>query len=100
MSEGGRGSTRTAGYFSPTLLVVKHRNTGHPNRIKRGQTHLGDNGVYSIPEELPNLDIPLSARKLASTLLAFDPLFLQDDRMTAEYSDLRKLQGVFLRPRK
>ena len=57
-------------------------------------------GVYSSPEELQNPDIPLPARQLASALLAVDPSFLQDDRMTAEYSDLRKLQGVFLRPRK
>ena len=29
-----------------------------------------------------------------------DPTFLLDDRKSAEYKNLRKLQGIFLRPRK
>ena len=45
-------------------------------------------------------EIPLPGRQLASALLAVDPTFLQDDWMGAEYQDLRKLQGRFLRPRK
>jgi hypothetical protein len=42
-------------------------------------------GVYSKSEELHNRDIPLPARQLAA-LLAVDPTFLHDDRMTAESS--------------
>ena len=56
--------------------------------------------VFSHPESINNPAIPLPVRQLASALLAVDQTFLLDDRMNAEYKDLRKLQGFFLRPRK
>jgi hypothetical protein len=56
--------------------------------------------VFSKPELLQEQAMPLPGRQLASALLAVDPTFLQDDWTGAEYKDLRKLQGRFLRPRK
>jgi hypothetical protein len=56
--------------------------------------------VFARPELDRATDIPLPARQLASALREVDPTFLLDDRMSAEYKDLRKLQGLFLRPRK
>jgi hypothetical protein len=43
---------------------------------------------------------PLPARQLASSLLAVDPTFLQDDYQGQDYSGLRKLQSAFLAPQK
>ena len=44
---------------------------------------------------------PLPARRqLASSLLAVDPTFLQDDHQGQDYSGLRRLQSVFLAPQK
>ena len=42
----------------------------------------------------------LPARQLASSLLAVDPTFLQDDHQGQNYSGLRKLQSVYLAPQK
>ena len=74
-----------------SLRSIESANSGFVEAVKN---------VYSHPEVLTDENIPLPARQLASALLAVDPTFLMDDRMSAEYKDLRKLQGVFLRPRK
>ena len=42
----------------------------------------------------------LPARQLASSLLAVNPTFLQDDYQGQDYSGLRKLQSIFLAPLK
>jgi hypothetical protein len=47
-----------------------------------------------------DLAFPLPARQLASSLLAIDPTFLQDDHQGQDYSGLRKLQSAFLAPQK
>ena len=79
------------------LYVVLNRltNPGYLDAVKT---------VYAAgPTACHDLTIPLPpVRQLASSLLAVDPSFLQDDRQRQEYSDLlRKLQSVFfLAPRK
>ena len=52
--------------------------------------------VFARPELDRVTAIPLPARQLASALREVDPTFLLDDRMSAEYKDLRKLHGLFL----
>ncbi len=47
-----------------------------------------------------DLAFSLPARQLASSLLAVNPTFLQDDYQGQDYSGLRKLQSVFLAPQK
>jgi hypothetical protein len=73
------------------LRSIESINEGYLKVVKR---------VCSKPKLLQEPGIPLPGRQLASALLAVDPTFLQDDWTGAEYKDLRKLQGRFLRPRK
>ena len=47
-----------------------------------------------------DLAYSLPARQLASSLLAVNPTFLQDDYQGQDYSGLRKFQSVFLAPQK
>jgi hypothetical protein len=47
-----------------------------------------------------DLAFSLPARQLASSLLAVNPTFLQDDYQGQDYSGLRKLQSVLLAPQK
>jgi hypothetical protein len=54
---------------------------------------VGTAGCHELAFSLP-------ARQLASSLLAVDPTFLQDDYQGQDYSGLRKLQSVFLAPQK
>ena len=49
---------------------------------------------------MPRVGLSLPARQLASSLLAVDPTFLQDDHQGQDYSDLRELQSVVLAPQK
>eukprot|EP01036_Dinobryon_divergens_P061859 gene61859-biopygen30604 len=74
-----------------SLRSIESANAGFVGTVKE---------VYAHPETADATAIPLPARQLASALRAVDPTFLLDDRMSAEYKDLRKLQGLFLRPRK
>ena len=57
------------------LRSIKSANLGFVAAVKE---------LYSHPEALRAVDIPLSARQLASALLAVDPTFLLDDSMSAE----------------
>ena len=52
------------------------------------------------PAACHDLAFSLPTRQLASSLLAVDPTFLQDDHQGQDYSGLRKLQSVFLAPQK
>ena len=76
------------------LRSIEQANPGYLDAVKTV--------VYAArPTACNDLTISLPVRQLASSLLAVDPtLFLEDDRKGQDYSELRKLQSVFLAPRK
>jgi len=75
-----------------SLRSIEQANPGYLDAVKT---------VFAAgPTACHDLAIPLPVRQLASSLLAVDPTFLQDDRQGQDYSELRKLQSVFLAPRK
>ena len=81
-------------FASSRLACLRSIETANPGFVASVKA------VYANPTHLQDPALLTPVRQLASALLRVDPQFLTDNRMEAEYQDLRKLQGVFLRPRK
>ena len=69
-----------------SLRSIEQANPGYLDAVKT---------VYAAGSTACNdLTIPLPVRQLASSLLAVDPTFLEDDRQGQDYSELHKLQSA------
>ena len=75
-----------------SLRSIEQVNPGYTDAVKA----VFEAGIAACHDSA----FPLPARQLASSLLAVDPTFLQDDHQGQDYSGLRKLQSVFLAPQK
>jgi hypothetical protein len=70
------------------------------NRLTPGYLDAVKTVYAAEPTACNDLTISLPVRQLESSLLAVAPTFLEDDRQGQDYSELHKLQSVFLAPRK